>query len=162
MNLKRLLWWRRKCTVCSSDCGIKPHSLALFSPEKQFLLPNGSVLKGLPAKQEACVQFLNISPGEGNGNPLQYSCLGNARGQRGLTGYSPWVSKELDTTEWLTLSLWMSTHKAKGGIESHPQTTSIYSHRETWAVKSPSPGTKGMRWRGGAMRALCPLSSALR
>ena len=29
------------------------------------------------------------SPGEGNGNPLQYSCLGTAHGQRSLMGYSP-------------------------------------------------------------------------
>ena len=28
-------------------------------------------------------------PGEGNGYPLQYSCLGNPR-QRSLVGYSPW------------------------------------------------------------------------
>ena len=30
------------------------------------------------------------SPGEGNGNPLQYSCLENSHGQRSLVGYSPW------------------------------------------------------------------------
>ena len=29
-------------------------------------------------------------PGEGNGNPLQYSCLENPHGQRSLAGYSPW------------------------------------------------------------------------
>ena len=29
------------------------------------------------------------SPGEGLGNPLQYSCLGNLCGQRSLAGYSP-------------------------------------------------------------------------
>ena len=29
------------------------------------------------------------SPGEGNGNPLQYSCLENPM-QRSLAGYSPW------------------------------------------------------------------------
>ena len=28
------------------------------------------------------------SPGEGNGNPLQYSCLENPHGQRRLVGYS--------------------------------------------------------------------------
>ena len=39
------------------------------------------------------------SPGEGNGNPLQYSCLENPHGQRSLVGYSPWGGKELDTTE---------------------------------------------------------------
>ena len=38
------------------------------------------------------------SPGEGNGNPLQYSCLENPHGQRGLAGYSPWGRKESDTT----------------------------------------------------------------
>ena len=39
---------------------------------------------------------------EGNGNPLQYSCLENPHGWRSMTGYSPWGRKELDTTEWLT------------------------------------------------------------
>ena len=37
------------------------------------------MVKNLPAKQEVWVQSLSQedSPGEGNGNPLQYSCLGN-------------------------------------------------------------------------------------
>ena len=30
------------------------------------------------------------SPGEGNGNPLQYSCLEKSYGQRSLAGHSPW------------------------------------------------------------------------
>ena len=30
------------------------------------------------------------SPGEGNGNPLQYSCLGNPIDKRRLVGDSPW------------------------------------------------------------------------
>ena len=42
------------------------------------------------------------SPGGGHGNPLQYSCLENPQGQRSLAGCSPWVHKELDTTEWLS------------------------------------------------------------
>ena len=37
--------------------------------------------------------------GGGHGNPLQYSCLKNAQGQRNLVGYSPWGCKESDTTE---------------------------------------------------------------
>ena len=37
------------------------------------------------------------SPGEGNGNPLQYSCLENSMDR-------PWGRKESDTTEQLTLS----------------------------------------------------------
>jgi len=36
------------------------------------------------------------SPGEGNGNPLQYSCLEKSHGQRrSLAGYSPWDHKRV-------------------------------------------------------------------
>ena len=38
-------------------------------------------------------------PGEGNGNPLQYSCLEKSHGWRSPVGYSPWGCKELDMTE---------------------------------------------------------------
>ena len=56
--------------------------------------------------QETWVQSLiwEDSPEEGNGNPLQYSCLENPHGQRSLTGYSPWGHKESDTTERLTFT----------------------------------------------------------
>ena len=43
-------------------------------------------VKNLPAKQETQVGSLDLiagsgrSPGEGNGNSLQYSCLGNSTG----------------------------------------------------------------------------------
>ena len=36
------------------------------------------------------------SSGEGNGNPLQYSCQGKSHGQRSLTGYSPWGCKGVE------------------------------------------------------------------
>ena len=39
-------------------------------------------------------------PGEGNGNPFQYS-PGKSHGRRSLIGYSPWGRKESDTTERL-------------------------------------------------------------
>ena len=39
---------------------------------------------------------LGRSPGEGNGNPLQYYCLENR-----LVSYSLWACKESDTTERL-------------------------------------------------------------
>ena len=40
-------------------------------------------------------------PGEGNGNPLQYSWPRKFHGWRSLVGYSPWGLKESDRTEWL-------------------------------------------------------------
>ena len=47
---------------------------------------------------------LGKSLGGGNGNPLQYSCLGNPMDQRNLVGYSPWGHKESDMTERLNNS----------------------------------------------------------
>ena len=41
-------------------------------------------------------------PGEGHGNPLQYSCLENPYGQRSLVGYSPSGCKESEMTEGLS------------------------------------------------------------
>ena len=42
--------------------------------------PGGSVVKDLPANEEDAGLILGSgrSPGEGNGNPLQYSCLENS------------------------------------------------------------------------------------
>ena len=40
-----------------------------------------------------------ISAGGGNGNPLQYFCLGKSHRQRSLVGCSPWSHKESDMTE---------------------------------------------------------------
>ena len=41
--------------------------------------PGGSVVKNLPVNAEdpGTVSWLRRSPGGGNGNPLQYSCLEN-------------------------------------------------------------------------------------
>ena len=41
------------------------------------------------------------SPGEGNGNSFQYSCLKNSTECR-LSGYHPWGHKESDTTQELS------------------------------------------------------------
>ena len=56
---------------------------------------------------------LGRSPGGGYGDPLQYSCLENPRGQRNLEGYSLWGRKELDTTEQLTFTQLYISHSCK-------------------------------------------------
>ena len=48
--------------------------------------------------------------GGGHGNPLQYSCLENPHRQRSLAGYSPWVCKESDTTDQLSITQAISMH----------------------------------------------------
>ena len=42
---------------------------------------------------------LGRSPGVKYGNPLQYSCLENPHGQRGLVGFSPWDHKQSNMTK---------------------------------------------------------------
>ena len=39
------------------------------------------------------------SPGGGNGNPLQYSCLENPMNREAWAGYSPWGPQKSDTTK---------------------------------------------------------------
>ena len=65
------------------------------------------VVKNPPAnagdvRDTGLIPGLGRSPGEGHGNPLQYSCLENPHEWRSLAGYSTWGSKESDTTEWLS------------------------------------------------------------
>ena len=45
--------------------------------------PGGSVVKNPPANMgdSGLIPGSGGTPGEGNGNPLQYSCLGNAMGR---------------------------------------------------------------------------------
>ena len=51
--------------------------------------------------QEMGIQSLSwgLSPGEGNGNPLQYSCLGNPMDRGAWWALVHGVAKELDTPE---------------------------------------------------------------
>ena len=62
---------------------------------------SGSVSKDSVCNAEdlGLIPGLGRSPGEGNGNPLQYSCLENSMEQRSLAGYSPGDHRELNTTE---------------------------------------------------------------
>ena len=66
-----------------------------------YWLPGGS-----DGKASACnagdpgsIPGSGRSPGEGNGNPLQYSCLENSMDVRSLVGCHLWDRTESDMTE---------------------------------------------------------------
>ena len=84
-----------------------------FMHEKGFLV--AQLVKNPPSMQKTWVLSLGQSPGEGNGNPLQYSCLENPHGQRNLAGYSPWGLKVSDTTEWLSTAQYEKVEAKKVG-----------------------------------------------
>ena len=56
--------------------------------------------RGSAGKESACnagelgsIPGSGRCPGEGNGCPLKYSCLGNPMDRRSLAGYNPWGHK---------------------------------------------------------------------
>ena len=69
---------------------ILPARLPLCSSVGKESTCNAGDLGSIPGSER--------SPGEGNGNLLQYSCLENPHGQGNLVGYSPWGRKESHTT----------------------------------------------------------------
>ena len=79
----------------------KPRSRIAWSYHSSRGFPGGS-----DGKESACnardpdlIPGSGRSPGEGNGNPLQYSCLENPMDRGALVGYSPWGHKDLDMSE---------------------------------------------------------------
>ena len=61
---------------------------------RRELLAGGAAQRDLPGDggvigRPGFDSWVGKIPGEGHGNPLQYSCLENPHGQRSLGGYSP-------------------------------------------------------------------------
>ena len=80
-------------------------SINQINVEKKKLFSGGAVVKNSPAnasdtRDTVSIPGLRRSPGEGNGNPLQYSCLENSM-DRGGAGWATihGVAKKLDMTE---------------------------------------------------------------
>ena len=63
--------------------------------------PGGEMVNNLPAKAEdtGSIPTLGRSPGVGNGNVLQYFCLGNPMEQGAWQVTVHGVAKELDVTQ---------------------------------------------------------------
>ena len=82
----------------------------------------------------ASIPGLGRSPGEGKGYSLQYSGLENS-----MDLYSPWGHRELDTTEWPSLSLFSGDY----GVKLSAEKLHILSTLEwpSFGVVWPSGGT---------------------
>ena len=79
--------------------------LIILTKEKRLFSvnPGGSVVKDTPAKagELSLIPRLGRSPGEGNGNALQYSCLGNPTDRGAWWAIAHGVANESDMTEQL-------------------------------------------------------------
>ena len=74
----------------------------MHTPRTPLDFPGSSVVRNPPVSAAAAEDTGSIpgsgrSPGVGNGNPLQDSCLGNSK-DRGTWQASLWGHKESDTT----------------------------------------------------------------
>ena len=74
-----------------------------WGPLRAFLVPQ--MVKNLPAVREVSISGSGRSPGEGNGNPCQYSCLENAVDRGAWRATVHVMAKKSDTAEQLTLSM---------------------------------------------------------
>ena len=63
----------------------------------------------LPMQETRVPSLLQEDPGEGSGNPLQYSCLENPMERGAWQATVHGVTKESDTTEWAQENNWMDT-----------------------------------------------------
>ena len=108
-------WDRYETVRLNTNQLTKPKIYALSPKQKKFGhhskplcrnmgFPDGSDGKGSTCNVGDLDSFPGLGrfPGEGHGNPLQYSCLENPHRQRSLADYSLCGLKELDTTEWVS------------------------------------------------------------
>ena len=122
--------------VFINQVSLEPQLIVIYTLLWLFMcywgFPGGSVVKkkkkNLPAnaRDTDSIPGLGRSPGEGNGNPLQYYCLGNPmdRGSHRQTVHG--VAKESDTTK---------QQQQYGYYYAHPPNT--HTHKQTKNPKHP-------------------------
>ena len=109
LSLLSLCFFNIFLLICFSQYSLHPiKHIPFMCSVLIFCLISGPSPGGSDDKESAChtgdlgwIPGLRRFPGEGNGSPLQDSCLENPHGQRSLVCYSPWGRKESDTTEQL-------------------------------------------------------------
>ena len=94
----RGVWGRMDTCVCMAE------SLRLFTWNYYNIVNQLYSNRGFPSGSDGKESACNVgsSPGEGDGYPLQYSCLENPWTEEPGRGYSPWYCEKSGTTEQLT------------------------------------------------------------
>ena len=99
-----------KVTLYFGSIGIQEKKAAVISI---LVFLGGSVVKNLPANagDMGSITVLGRSPGEENGNPLHYSCLGSPMDRGTWRAIIHRVTKEPDTTwqlnNYLNITSWI-------------------------------------------------------
>ena len=86
---------------------------------------------------------LHTNLGEGNGNPLQYSCLGKSLGQSTLAGYSRWslrVKRDWACTQLLFCSFLKPRSVYAATAKSLQSCPTLCDPRDASPPGSPIPG----------------------
>ena len=95
--------WPRIC-ICKIEILMSSWGLSIASEQRASLVVQ--MVKNLPAMQKTWVWLLGQeSPGEGQGNPLQYSCLENPMDRGSLVGYI----QSIGLQSWTRLK-WLCTY----------------------------------------------------
>ena len=100
--------------------------------------PNGTLVKNLPTSagdigDSSLIPGLGRSPGGGNGNPLQYSCL-----EKSMDRGAWWAATYGVTKSWTWLNMYRHTHSVFSlGIITYP---SNFTLKNASSLKA-SPGT---------------------
>ena len=132
--------------------------------------PGGSAVKNPPVNAGDAGSNLELgrSPGEGNGNPLQYSCLENHHGQRSLVGCSPRGLKRVtEHTHTHTHTLDFRHHWCRNGACSCLRSWDPLLPSGPLSPSSPDtdtthPGPSSVHGHHACMRADSLLGPALR
>ena len=99
-----------------------------------MVFPGGAAVKNLPAKAGGMVSIPGSgrSPGEGNGTPLQYSCLTNT-----IDGGAWWAAIHGVTKSWTQLSDFTYT------FHFHALEKEMATHSSVLAWRIPGTGEPG-------------------
>ena len=104
-----------RCAIRIPWIFLENHNLFYHHAQSSSIPPTtGGFPGGSGSKESACqcrrhkrpslIPVLERPPGGGNGNPLHCSCLGNPMEREAWQATSPRGRRELDTTEWLSIS----------------------------------------------------------